>query len=91
MFLSRFDFHHIAVSLKFEADTLSHPQDDTTYEKIFQHYLEMASLPAYHVPPTLISAVNAFLLIALTKATLNNVTSTITSIKCNYFKLGARI
>ena len=57
MFLSRFDFHHIAVSLKFEADTLSHPQDHPTYEQIFQLYWDMAFLTAYHVPPTLISAI----------------------------------
>ena len=89
MFPSQFTIHHIAVILNVEADTLSCHQDHSTYEKIFQHYPEMAYLPAYCVPPTLISEINACLSITLTKATLSDVTVTLYSIKFNSFKLGA--
>ena len=79
----------MAVILNLEADALSRPQDHPTYEQIFQRYLDMASLPAYHVPPTLISAINVCLSITLTKATLSVITATLTSIKFNSSKLGA--
>ena len=88
-FPSCFDGQHIAGILNVEADTLSCHQDQPTYEKISQLYPDMASLPAYCVPPTLISPTNACLSRTLTKATLSDVTVTLYSIKFNSFKLGA--
>ena len=87
MFPYPFDSQNIAVILNVEADALSRPQYHPTYEQVFQSYLEMASLPAYHIQPTIISAINACLSRTLTKATLSDVTKTLSSINSNYFKL----
>ena len=48
----------------------------------------MSSIPAYCKPPTLISAINAWLSRTMTKATLIDITTTLFSGKCSYFKLG---
>ena len=90
MFPYRFNGQHIAVILTVEADDLSHPQDHPTRKQILQCYPEMASPPAYCVPPSLIFAINACLTITLTKVTLSNITATLSSIKCNYSKLGEK-
>ena len=90
MFLFRFDVQNIAVILNVEADALSRHQDHPTYELICQHYLEMSSLPDYFITPNFFSIRNACLSRTLTKATLNNTTSTLTSSKYNYFKIVAR-
>ena len=61
MFPPRFDVHHIVGIVNVEADALSCPQDHPTYERIFQNCPEMASLSAYCVSLSLISAINACL------------------------------
>ena len=90
MFPSRFDSQHIAGILDVEVDALSRPQDHPIYEKIFHRYPDMESLPAYCIPPMLIFAINACLSITSTKETLSDVTATLSSRKCNYFKLVAK-
>ena len=87
---SRFNGKHITGILNVEAEVLSCSQDHPTSEQIFQFYPDMASLPAYLVPPMIISAINYCLSRTLKKATLSNVTVTLTSSECNYFKLGAK-
>ena len=89
IFPSRFYGQNIAGILNMNADAISLSQDHPTHDKICQCYPDMASLPDYRVPPTLISAINAYLSRTLTKATLSNVTATLYSSKCNSFKLGA--
>ena len=58
MFPSHFNIQHIVIILNAEADDLYRPQYQPTYEQISQSYPEMASLPAYRVPPELISTIN---------------------------------
>ena len=89
LFPSRFDGKHLPGKLNCEADGLSRPQDHPTYESLFNTYPEMRSLPAFRVPPSLISGINACLSNTLTKATLNDVTATLTSARLSSFRLGA--
>ena len=90
LFPSRFDGKHLPGKLNVEADGLSRPQDFPTYQDLFLSFPEMASLPAYRVPQTLISAINACLSKTLTKETLNAATDTLRCSKLHSFKLGAR-
>ena len=59
IFPYRFYVQNIVGILNVEANALSRPQYYPTHNQIFQSYPEMASLPAYCVPPKLISVINA--------------------------------
>lgn len=89
IFPSRFDGQHLAGVLNEEADALSRPQKFPTYATVFTSYPEMRSLPAYRVPPKLISAINACLSRTSTKETLREATDVLSCSKLNSFQLGA--
>ena len=84
MLTSCFDGQCIAVILNVESDTPSCPQYQSTYKQIFQSYPEIASLTDYRVSPTLLSSINDCLLRTLTKATIIDITATLSSRKCNF-------
>ena len=90
LFPSRFDGQHLAGKLNVQADALSRPQDFPSYQSIFNTFPAMQSLPAYRVPPLLISAINASLLNTSTKATLNAATRKLLSIRLSSLQLGVK-